>query len=49
MKPCLNRLFLAVGKKEDGEDGISFENEDEKEQWEEDQRVSVRWCFLNTY
>lgn len=30
--------FLA--RKGDGEGGILFDNEDEKEQWEEDQKVS---------
>lgn len=40
---CL--IFTAAGKKEDREDGISFEDEDEKEQWEEDQRVSARLGF----
>lgn len=31
----------ASGKKEDGEGGIEFDDEDEKEQWEEDQKVST--------
>lgn len=32
----------APGKKEgEGEDGIAFDNEDEKQQWEEDQKVIV--------
>ncbi len=30
----------SAGRKEDGEGGIMFDNEDEKEQWQEDQRVS---------
>lgn len=29
----------STGRK-DGDGGISFDNEDEKEQWEEDQKVS---------
>lgn len=28
------------GRKDNGEGGIAFENEDEKEQWQEDQKVS---------
>lgn len=32
-------LILSLGKK-DGEGGIAFDNEGEKEQWEEDQKVS---------
>lgn len=28
------------GRKEDGQGGIMFDNEDEKDQWEEDQKVS---------
>ncbi|GAA6068707.1 pre-mRNA-splicing factor ATP-dependent RNA helicase PRP16 isoform X1, partial [Tachysurus ichikawai] len=35
-------------KKEDGEDGISFDNEEEKEQWEEDQRQADRdWYMMD--
>ncbi|XP_072516392.1 pre-mRNA-splicing factor ATP-dependent RNA helicase PRP16 [Salminus brasiliensis] len=42
------RLSRGKGKKEDGEDGISFENEDEKEQWEEDQRQADRdWYMMD--
>ena len=33
--------FLAVGRREDGEDGITFDNEEEKEQWQEYQNVSL--------
>ncbi|KAK3562219.1 hypothetical protein QTP86_030548 [Hemibagrus guttatus] len=41
-------LLCAVGKKEDGDDGISFDNEDEKEQWEEDQRQADRdWYMMD--
>lgn len=29
------------GRKEGGEGGIMFDNEDEKEEWEEDQKVSI--------
>ncbi|KAI4896471.1 hypothetical protein NFI96_032682, partial [Prochilodus magdalenae] len=42
------RLSRGKGKKEDGEDGISFDNEDEKEQWEEDQRQADRdWYMMD--
>lgn len=32
--------FHSSGRKGDGEGGIMFENEDEKDQWDEDQKVS---------
>ncbi|XP_060796794.1 pre-mRNA-splicing factor ATP-dependent RNA helicase PRP16 isoform X1 [Neoarius graeffei] len=42
------RLSRGKGKKEDGEEGISFDNEDEKEQWEEDQRQADRdWYMMD--
>ncbi|XP_047666368.1 pre-mRNA-splicing factor ATP-dependent RNA helicase PRP16 isoform X1 [Tachysurus fulvidraco] len=42
------RLSRGKGKKEDGEDGISFDNEEEKEQWEEDQRQADRdWYMMD--
>ncbi|MCJ8737335.1 hypothetical protein PDJAM_G00022720 [Pangasius djambal] len=42
------RLSRGKGKKEDREDGISFDNEDEKEQWEEDQRQADRdWYMMD--
>ncbi|XP_066503640.1 pre-mRNA-splicing factor ATP-dependent RNA helicase PRP16 isoform X2 [Hoplias malabaricus] len=42
------RLSRGKGKKENGEDGISFENEEEKEQWEEDQRQADRdWYMMD--
>ncbi|KAF7703394.1 hypothetical protein HF521_022401 [Silurus meridionalis] len=42
------RLSRGKGKKEDGEDGISFDNEDEKDQWEEDQRQADRdWYMMD--
>ncbi|XP_053094210.1 pre-mRNA-splicing factor ATP-dependent RNA helicase PRP16 isoform X2 [Pangasianodon hypophthalmus] len=42
------RLSRGKGKKEDGEDGISFDNETEKEQWEEDQRQADRdWYMMD--
>ncbi|XP_058256657.1 pre-mRNA-splicing factor ATP-dependent RNA helicase PRP16 isoform X2 [Hemibagrus wyckioides] len=42
------RLSKGKGKKEDGDDGISFDNEDEKEQWEEDQRQADRdWYMMD--
>lgn len=31
---------MSASGKKDGEGGIAFENEGEKEQWEEDQKVS---------
>lgn len=37
--------MFPVGKKENGEGGIDFDNEDEKEQWEEDQRVRAFLLF----
>ncbi|XP_053491037.1 pre-mRNA-splicing factor ATP-dependent RNA helicase PRP16 isoform X1 [Ictalurus furcatus] len=42
------RLSRGKGKKEGGEDGISFDNEDEKEQWEEDQKQADRdWYMMD--
>ncbi|XP_041916937.1 pre-mRNA-splicing factor ATP-dependent RNA helicase PRP16 [Alosa sapidissima] len=42
------RLSKGKGKKEDGEDGIAFDNESEKEQWEEDQRQADRdWYMMD--
>uniref|UniRef100_A0A8B9KZE3 RNA helicase n=1 Tax=Astyanax mexicanus TaxID=7994 RepID=A0A8B9KZE3_ASTMX len=43
------RLSRGKGRNlEDGEDGISFDNEDEKEQWEEDQRQADRdWYMMD--
>lgn len=36
-------MFVFIGdKREDGENGILFNNEEEKEQWEEDQKVSAQ-------
>ena len=34
-------FFSATGKSENGEGGIAFDDESEKEQWEEDQRVTI--------
>lgn len=34
-------VCFAGEKREEGEGGIQFDDEDEKEQWEEDQRVST--------
>lgn len=33
-------MFSSSARKGDGEGGILFDNEEEKEQWEEDQKVS---------
>lgn len=33
-------MVSSSARKGDGEGGILFDNEDEKEQWEEDQKVS---------
>lgn len=33
-------VFFSSARKGDGEGGIVFDNEDEKDQWEEDQKVS---------
>ncbi|XP_056134192.1 pre-mRNA-splicing factor ATP-dependent RNA helicase PRP16 isoform X2 [Lampris incognitus] len=42
------RLSQGKGKKENGEEGIMFDNEDEKEQWEEDQRQADRdWYMMD--
>ncbi|MBN3306293.1 PRP16 helicase, partial [Amia calva] len=42
------RLSRGKGRKEDGEDGISFDNEEEKQQWEEDQRQADRdWYMMD--
>lgn len=38
---CLYKILSSLARKGDGEGGILFDNEDEKEQWEEDQKVSV--------
>uniref|UniRef100_A0A7N9ASE9 Pre-mRNA-splicing factor ATP-dependent RNA helicase PRP16 n=1 Tax=Mastacembelus armatus TaxID=205130 RepID=A0A7N9ASE9_9TELE len=39
---------LSQGRKEDGEGGISFDNEEEKEQWEEDQKQADRdWYMMD--
>lgn len=35
-------LYFIGDKREDGENGILFNNEEEKEQWEEDQKVSAQ-------
>ncbi|KAG9336921.1 hypothetical protein JZ751_030034 [Albula glossodonta] len=41
-------LSRGKGKKEEGEDGIAFDNEDEKQQWEEDQRQADRdWYMMD--
>lgn len=34
------KILSSPVRKGDGESGILFDNEDEKEQWEEDQKVS---------
>lgn len=34
------KILSSTARKGDGEGGILFDNEDEKEQWEEDQKVS---------
>uniref|UniRef100_A0A665WCB2 RNA helicase n=1 Tax=Echeneis naucrates TaxID=173247 RepID=A0A665WCB2_ECHNA len=42
------RLSQGKGKKEDGEGGIAFDNEEEKEQWEEDQKQADRdWYMMD--
>ncbi|XP_017562795.1 pre-mRNA-splicing factor ATP-dependent RNA helicase PRP16 isoform X1 [Pygocentrus nattereri] len=42
------RLSRGKGRREDGEDGITFDNEEEKEQWEEDQRQADRdWYMMD--
>uniref|UniRef100_A0A7N8X5F4 Pre-mRNA-splicing factor ATP-dependent RNA helicase PRP16 n=1 Tax=Mastacembelus armatus TaxID=205130 RepID=A0A7N8X5F4_9TELE len=42
------RLSQGKGRKEDGEGGISFDNEEEKEQWEEDQKQADRdWYMMD--
>ncbi|KAK1163517.1 pre-mRNA-splicing factor ATP-dependent RNA helicase PRP16-like [Acipenser oxyrinchus oxyrinchus] len=42
------RLSRGKGRKEEGEDGISFENEEEKQQWEEDQKQADRdWYMMD--
>lgn len=41
IRVCVNSMMLSSSaRKGDGEGGILFDNEDEKEQWEEDQKVS---------
>ncbi|XP_076879713.1 pre-mRNA-splicing factor ATP-dependent RNA helicase PRP16 isoform X2 [Brachyhypopomus gauderio] len=42
------RLSRGKGKKEGGEDGIAFDTEEEKEQWEEDQKQADRdWYMMD--
>ncbi|XP_048461924.1 pre-mRNA-splicing factor ATP-dependent RNA helicase PRP16 [Rhincodon typus] len=42
------RLSKGKGKREEGKDGIYFENEEEQRQWEEDQRQADRdWYMLD--
>ncbi|XP_043937837.1 pre-mRNA-splicing factor ATP-dependent RNA helicase PRP16 [Protopterus annectens] len=42
------RLSRGRGGRDDGEDGISFDNEEEREQWEEDQRQADRdWYMMD--
>ncbi|KAJ1083659.1 hypothetical protein NDU88_003814 [Pleurodeles waltl] len=42
------RLSRGKGKRENGEDGINFENEDERQQWEDDQRQADRdWYMMD--
>ncbi|KAG7473566.1 hypothetical protein MATL_G00097250 [Megalops atlanticus] len=42
------RLSRGKGKREEGEDGIEFDNEEEKQQWEEDQRQADRdWYMMD--
>lgn len=40
MSDNISYSFSSLGRKEDGEGGIMFDNEGEKEQWQEDQKVS---------
>ncbi|XP_068943829.1 pre-mRNA-splicing factor ATP-dependent RNA helicase PRP16 isoform X4 [Petaurus breviceps papuanus] len=42
------RLSRGRGRREDGEDGISFDTEEERQQWEEDQRQADRdWYMMD--
>ncbi|XP_067905302.1 pre-mRNA-splicing factor ATP-dependent RNA helicase PRP16 isoform X2 [Heterodontus francisci] len=42
------RLSKGKGRREEGKDGIYFENEDEQRQWEEDQRQADRdWYMMD--
>ncbi|KAJ8343832.1 hypothetical protein SKAU_G00311610 [Synaphobranchus kaupii] len=42
------RLSRGKGKREEGEDGIAFDNEDEKQQWEDDQKQADRdWYMMD--
>ncbi|MGH0120321.1 UNVERIFIED_CONTAM: hypothetical protein FKN15_057223 [Acipenser sinensis] len=44
----LSALCFQEGRKEEGEDGISFDNEEEKQQWEEDQKQADRdWYMMD--
>lgn len=36
-------IWLTPGRRTEGEEGIAFETEEERQQWEDDQRVRV-WC-----
>lgn len=38
-------VFFSPGKREGGEGGIAFDSEEERQQWEEDQRVSMTLCL----
>lgn len=37
--------MISSAKRNDGEGGIMFDDEDEKEQWEEDQKVNIILSF----
>lgn len=42
----ISLCFSSSGRKEDGGGGLAFDNEDEKDQWEEDQKVSGTFLFI---
>lgn len=48
MPEKFNFFVFSSGRKEEGGAGIMFDNEDEKEQWEEDQKVSTKLSLLHT-
>lgn len=47
MPEKFNFFVFSSGRKEEGGAGIMFDNEDEKEQWEEDQKVSTKLSLLH--
>lgn len=47
MPEKFNFFVFSLGRKEEGGTGFMFDNEDEKEQWEEDQKVSTKLSLFH--